>query len=92
MLPFYVDPFYLTCYDCIDTFFLLVLYRIEWATYSDFRDMVYYDFLTVSGGSPFRYEINGLQRGQVYYVRVKARNSQGFGGYQTSVPASEVCP
>jgi hypothetical protein len=66
--------------------------RIEWATYSDFRDMVYYDFLTVSGGSPFRYEINGLQRGQVYYVRVKARNSQGFGGYQTSVPASEVRP
>ena len=51
--------------------------------------MQYYDFLTVSGGSPFRYEINGLTRGQVYYVRVKAKNSQGFGGYQVSTPTTE---
>lgn len=51
--------------------------------------MAYNDFLTVSGGSPFRYEINGLARGTVYYVRVKARNSQGFGPYQVSVPSAE---
>jgi hypothetical protein len=65
------------------------LSRIEWATFPDFRDMVFYDFLTVSGGAPFRYEINGLVRGTTYWVRVKARNSQGFGGYQVSTPTSE---
>lgn len=68
---------------------VLFVCSIEWATYPDWSDVAYYDFLTVSGGSPFRYEINGLSMGIVYYVRVAARNSQGFGGYQTSVPASE---
>jgi hypothetical protein len=42
----------------------------------------------LAGGSPFFKNIEGLITGTRYYVRVMAKNSQGYGISQMSTPAS----
>jgi len=63
-------------------------YLIEWSTSSDF-DVVQSSTLEyLQGGSPFFKNIEGLDTGTYYYVRVRAKNSQGYGISQMSTPAS----
>jgi len=42
----------------------------------------------LAGGSPFFKNIDGLVTGTYYFVRVRAKNSQGYGISQMSTPAS----
>ena len=38
----------------------------------------------------FSYLISGLNAGDAYMVRIRAKNSEGFGGFATTTPLSEV--
>jgi len=63
-------------------------YLIEWSTTQDFMhaESTTLDYLV--GGSPFFKIISGLRTGIYYYVRVSAKNSQGYGISQVATPAS----
>jgi hypothetical protein len=68
---------------------IVTAYRVEWDTDSDFPNFDHHDVLFLAGGAPFHYDIPNLTKGVVYYVRVRAQNSQGFGLPQTTTPAME---
>ncbi|XP_025094555.1 ankyrin repeat and fibronectin type-III domain-containing protein 1-like isoform X5 [Pomacea canaliculata] len=63
-------------------------YKVEWSSYQD--------FLPLSGEAivedirHLEYEIRGLMKGNVYYVRVAACNIKGLGGYTVSTPPYAV--
>ncbi|KAL7542723.1 hypothetical protein ACHAXR_012023, partial [Thalassiosira sp. AJA248-18] len=63
-------------------------YLIEWSTSSDFADAQSSTLDYLAGGSPFFKNIDGLTTGTYYYVRVSAKNSQGYGISQMTTPAS----
>ncbi len=63
-------------------------YLIEWSKTSDFQDSLSSRLSYLAGGSPFFKNIDGLVTGTRYYVRVMAKNSQGYGISQMSTPAS----
>ena len=63
-------------------------YLIEWSTTSDFESVQSSTLDYLAGGSPFFKNIEGLATGSYYYVRVRAKNSQGYGISQMSTPAS----
>uniref|UniRef100_A0A7R9WKX3 Fibronectin type-III domain-containing protein n=1 Tax=Pseudictyota dubia TaxID=2749911 RepID=A0A7R9WKX3_9STRA len=66
----------------------VVQYRIEYDISSDFSnpEYTYLDYL--AGGAPFSKTISGLSSGTSYFVRVSAKNSQGYGISQESTPRS----
>ena len=64
-------------------------YLIEWSPDSAFVNNVQASTLDfISAGSPFFKNIEGLTTGVYYFVRVKAKNSQGYGISQMSTPSS----
>jgi hypothetical protein len=63
-------------------------YLIEWSTRSDFVNPESSTHEYLAGGSPFFKNIEGLSTGVYYYVRVSAKNSQGYGISQSSTPSS----
>jgi hypothetical protein len=63
-------------------------YLIEWSTRSDFSNAESSTHEYLAGGSPFFKNIEGLSTGVYYYVRVRAKNSQGYGISQSSTPSS----
>ena len=63
-------------------------YLIEWSTSSDFADAQSSTLEYLAGGSPFFKNIEGLETGTYYYVRVSAMNSQGYGISQMTTPSS----
>mmetsp|Transcript_13942 Transcript_13942/g.22010 ORF Transcript_13942/g.22010 Transcript_13942/m.22010 type:complete len:376 (+) Transcript_13942:3-1130(+) len=67
-------------------------YLVEWSTESDFssstNSSLYMDTTSSgSAGAPFTTNIEDLETGTVYYVRVRAHNSQGYGSPQASSPS-----
>ena len=66
-------------------------YVVEWDTLSNFSSTskTSHTVLYLAGGAPFVYTMTGLTMGQVYYVRVKAANAEGFGASTASTPTSE---
>jgi len=64
-------------------------YLIEYDTDPLFTTRQVLPMTAVQGGQPFKKEIPGLIRGTVYYVRVKAVNSQGPGAFAVSDPTHE---
>ena len=63
-------------------------YLIEWDSDRNFQSPNS-DFISyLAGGSPFTKVISHLSIGVYYYVRVSAKNSQGFGPTQSSTPLS----
>lgn len=65
-------------------------YEVQWSTFADFRDTTSdggSSMLDITGASnpPFTKHLtrssNNLQAGQLYYVRVAARNDQGIGAF-----------
>ncbi|KAL9190309.1 hypothetical protein ACHAXT_007520 [Thalassiosira profunda] len=63
-------------------------YLIEWSLSSSFAEAESSTLVYLAGGSPFFVNIDGLTTGESYYVRVRARNSQGYGISQMSTPSS----
>lgn len=63
-------------------------YLVEWSTSNAFTTVHTGAVVQLSGGAPFTRVISNLVKGQFYFVRVKARNSQGYGQYQISSPPS----
>ncbi len=63
--------------------------RIEYDTVPTFANFHTLPFIATAGGQPFVKEIPSLLRGVVYYVRVRAQNSQGTGAFTIPTPASE---
>mmetsp|Transcript_27443 Transcript_27443/g.65992 ORF Transcript_27443/g.65992 Transcript_27443/m.65992 type:complete len:859 (+) Transcript_27443:504-3080(+) len=63
-------------------------YLIQWSTSIDFVDAQSSTLDYLAGGSPFFKNIDGLVTGTYYFVRVRAKNSQGYGISQMSTPAS----
>ncbi|KAL7554975.1 hypothetical protein ACHAWF_018557 [Thalassiosira exigua] len=63
-------------------------YLIEWSTSSDFSDSRSSTLDYLAGGSPFFHNIGGLVTGTYYFVRVSAKNSQGYGISQMTTPSS----
>ncbi|KAF4149257.1 Fibronectin type III domain [Phytophthora infestans] len=65
-------------------------YEVQWATDTAFTSpssaLVQ---LTTGMSSPYKRIITSLTKGTRYYVRVRARNSQGLGQFQVSSPASQ---
>jgi len=67
---------------------LITSYMIEWSRQPTFLPLDGFDSLYyLAGGSPYTKTIIGLKKGVNYYVRVKAKNSEGYGPSQTSLPA-----
>lgn len=68
--------------------FFCFVSAVEWSSYQD--------FLPLSGEAivedirHLEYEIRGLMKGNVYYVRVAACNIKGLGGYTVSTPPYAV--
>jgi len=62
-------------------------YKVEYATKSDFSDAKFVTLTQLDGGTIYK-TIFGLVKGQRYFVRVSAANSQGFGEAQASSPTS----
>ncbi|KAL3663536.1 hypothetical protein V7S43_011423 [Phytophthora oleae] len=65
-------------------------FEVQWATSSAFTSPSS-TFVPLSPGmsSPYKRIISSLTKGTRYYVRVRARNSQDFGMFQVSSPASQ---
>jgi len=63
-------------------------YRVEWSTDAAFVGASHHDVLYLPS-EPYHYNIQGLDKGTTYYVRVSAGNAQGFGEPQAPTPASE---
>uniref|UniRef100_K3WLI2 Fibronectin type-III domain-containing protein n=1 Tax=Globisporangium ultimum (strain ATCC 200006 / CBS 805.95 / DAOM BR144) TaxID=431595 RepID=K3WLI2_GLOUD len=63
-------------------------YQVEWATDNAFTNAQSGVVSLLAGGAPYYRVISSLVKGKFYFVRVKAKNSQGYGQYQISSPAS----
>ena len=63
-------------------------YLVEWSKSSAFTNVQSMEVNNLSLGSPFFANIEGLDTGSFYFVRVKAKNSQGYGVSQMSTPSS----
>jgi len=63
-------------------------YLIEYATKSDFSNAQSTSLTYLSGGAPFFKTIQEVEQGVFYFVRVKAKNSQGYGEPAMSTPGS----
>lgn len=63
-------------------------YQVEWSTDSAFPSPQIGVVALLAGGAPYYRVISSLAKGSFYFVRVKAANSQGYGQYQISSPAS----
>ncbi|CAK4149084.1 unnamed protein product [Aphanomyces euteiches] len=63
-------------------------YLVTWSMFPDFRSSSSTIINILSGGAPYFCLINGLTKGQFYYVQVAAQNSQGTGVAAPSSPAS----
>lgn len=63
-------------------------YQIEWDTTAAFTSPSSSTTSALSGGAPFYKIISDLTKGQSYFVRVSASNSQGSGSTQVTSPAS----
>jgi len=63
-------------------------YLIEWSTQSSFRTTTSDTLEYLAGGAPFTKTITNLKKGVFYFVRVRARNDQGYGESQVSTPKS----
>ncbi|GMF34611.1 unnamed protein product [Phytophthora lilii] len=65
-------------------------YEVQWATDNAFiTPSSALLQLTTGMSSPYKRIISSLTKGTRYYVRVRARNSQGFGAFQVSSPVSQ---
>jgi len=65
----------------------IVAYQVQWALDGAFSSGTGTQLVTLlSGGAPYSTVIGGLIKGTPYYMRVRAKNSQGFGTYQPSSP------
>ena len=68
----------------------IVKYKVEWDRASSFSSLLAYPHrgeVEVFASQNLSYTITGLHQGQVYYVRVSAANSVGYGVVQTSSPS-----
>lgn len=63
-------------------------YQVEWSTNNAFTTVQSGVVALLAGGAPYYRVISSLVKGTFYFVRVKAMNSQGYGQYQISSPAS----
>ncbi|GAB9464893.1 hypothetical protein Gpo141_00002316 [Globisporangium polare] len=63
-------------------------YQVEWDTNNAFTNVQTGVVSLLAGGAPYYRVISSLVKGTFYFVRVKAMNSQGYGQYQISSPAS----
>ena len=63
-------------------------YLVEYSTAPDFSTFMTTYVTYLAGGAPFFKTITGLVPGVYVYVRVSAGNSQGYGPFQPSTPAS----
>lgn len=63
-------------------------YQVEWSTNNAFTNVQSGVVSLLAGGAPYYRVISSLVKGTFYFVRVKAMNSQGYGQYQISSPAS----
>jgi len=63
-------------------------YKVEWSTSPTFTDAQSGAFTYLAAGSPYFKTITGLTTGTYYFVRVSAKNSQGYGLAQSSTPTS----
>lgn len=67
----------------------ITAYQVQWALDNAFSAGPGAQLVTLlSGGAPYTSVITGLVKGTHYYVRVRARNSQGFGSFQLSSPTA----
>lgn len=64
----------------------ITAYLVEWAESSYFTDAESATVIYLAGGAPFYKTITGLTQGTYYYVRVSARNAQGYGLPQVTTP------
>jgi hypothetical protein len=63
-------------------------YKIDYSTDALFSDVMSEYVTYLQGGAPFFKTLSGLQQGTYYYVRVSAKNSQGYSDPAVSTPAS----
>jgi hypothetical protein len=63
-------------------------YLVEYSVNSDFSNAEETSLTFLEGGAPFHKTITGLIQGTFYFVRVSAKNSQGYGAPASSTPAS----
>jgi len=63
-------------------------YKVDYSVKSDFSNAQTQLLQYLSGGAPFYKTLSGLTTGIPVYVRVSAANSQGFGAWTASIPAS----
>jgi hypothetical protein len=66
----------------------ITLYKVEYATSSNFANPMAVNVTYLEGGAPFFRTLSGLTKGVYYFVRVYAYNSQGFGKPTASTPTS----
>jgi hypothetical protein len=65
-------------------------YKVEYSTVSTFTPETTssYSITFLSGGAPFKKKLSALTTGTYYFVRVSAKNGQGYGPTAVSVPSS----
>ncbi|DAZ98274.1 TPA: hypothetical protein N0F65_008959 [Lagenidium giganteum] len=66
----------------------IVEYQVQWALDIGFTNPQSASVVLLGGGAPYYRVISNLVKGTFYFVRVRARNSQGYGQFQVSSPAS----
>lgn len=66
----------------------ITAYQVEWSSDPAFSSPQSGVVSLLAGGAPYYRVISSLVKGTFYFVRVKAANSQGYGQYQISSPAS----
>jgi len=66
-------------------------YLIQYDTVSTFNsaNLKEKEHLYLEGGAPFSVSLTQLTMGTLYYVRVAAYNSQGYGAFESSSPVAE---
>jgi hypothetical protein len=63
-------------------------YLVEYSKYSDFRNVMSTSVTYLEGGAPFFKTLMDLEQGVFYFIRVSAKNSQGYGASSASTPSS----
>lgn len=66
----------------------IIEYLVEYATTVYFSDAKNVSVTFLQNGPPYSRLISGLQKGTFYFIRVRARNSQGLGQAQIASPMS----
>jgi len=66
----------------------ITAYRIDYSQSASFSNFQSTSFTDLAAGAPFFKKISGLTPGVFYFVRVLAKNSQGFGTPAFSTPSS----